>query len=394
MIGELIKAFSGKKVLITGGSGFIGSRLIHILSSNTKIEIDALIHSYSNAIRIARYPIKMIKCDISNKDDISLLAKDYDFVFHLAYGNSGDKKAQQKVTVEGTKNLLSHFKETAIEKFVHISTMMVYGTLNEGTTNETLPYKYSNDSYADSKIDAEKLVLEYGKKFSLPVVILQPSAVYGPWAPSYTVYPLDQLKSGKVILPDDGKGLLNIVYIDDVIHAILLAANSQKASGEKFLISSGTPVTYKEFYKKYEQMLGTKSLLFFSLDEIKKLLKQKNKEHSNLFIVKSFLKQKSTLNFISSLPAARPIIDVLKYYIPKEKREKIKGAIPSNNSNSEKANVQDNINFNSIEEYKFMATKAQISIEHANNILGFSPSYDLERGMLKTEEWAKWAKII
>ena len=156
----------------------------------------------------------------------------------------------------GTKLVLEAALRAGVKRFVHLSTVQVYGSLPDGDLDETMPKRYFGDSYSDSKLDAEEVALEYFAKHGLPVVILQPTVVYGPNSLIWTTYLLSSLRRERHILVDNGDGYCNAVYVDDVIDAILLAAIRDDAVGESFLISGEQPTTWRDFYGSYERMLG------------------------------------------------------------------------------------------------------------------------------------------
>jgi nucleoside-diphosphate-sugar epimerase len=98
-------------------------------------------------------------------------------------------------------------------------------------------------------------------------VILQPTVIYGPSATPWTVDVLQWLKTSRVILVNRGSGLCNAVYIDDLITAILGAAVQERVIGERFLISGEKPVTWREFFRRFEHMLGFASTVEMSAAE-------------------------------------------------------------------------------------------------------------------------------
>ena len=103
-----------------------------------------------------------------------------------------------------------------------------------------------------------------------PVVVIQPTVVYGPFAPAWTVNVLDQLTTHRGMLVDGGRGICNAVYIDDLVDALLLAAVRPQAVGEAFLISGPQSVTWRELYGRYEEMLGFSSTIEIDESEVSK----------------------------------------------------------------------------------------------------------------------------
>src|SRR5262249_54773375 len=84
--------------------------------------------------------------------------------------------------------------------------------------------------------------------------------VYGPYAPAWTMRPLEQVRTGRMALPADGLGFCNAVYVDDVIAAAILAAERSEAVGQTFLISGSAPTTWRDFYGAYQNMVGKRVL--------------------------------------------------------------------------------------------------------------------------------------
>ena len=180
-----------------------------------------------------------------------------DVVFHSVYGNSGDEMEQRQTTVDGTQNTLQVAQESGIERLVYLSTMDVYGYPVDGVLDEGAARKYSRRFYADTKLDSEKIAVDYAR-CGVPISILQPAIVYGPFGPNWTVHVLDSIRSGWVALVDGGSGYCNAVYIDDLVQAMLLAAVSPRAIGGTFLISGEKPSTWAEFDGAYAHV-GTRA---------------------------------------------------------------------------------------------------------------------------------------
>ena len=176
-------------------------------------------------------------------------------IIHCAYGTHGDAAERRAVTVDGTRNVLEAAVRAGVRRVVHLSTVMVYGVPSAPVLRETLPRRPSGDAYGDAKLEAEELAFRYHRERGLPVSIIQPTAVYGPFGLAWTERVLEQLRSGLVPLIDGGAGVCNAVYIDDVAEAVLLAAEREQAVGEAFLIS-GEPITYRDFYERFAQMVG------------------------------------------------------------------------------------------------------------------------------------------
>lgn len=396
MFKNLLEKLSGKKIFVTGASGFLGGRLIQILTSNPDIQIKALVHNYSNAIRIARYPIDIVLGDIVSSEEMKSLIKGCDVVFHCAYGNHGDWKAQRRVNVEGTKNIIEASIDAKIKRLVYVSTMVVYGIYSSGIISEYLPYKYSKNSYSDTKIDAEKLLLQYQKNVNLPVSVIQPAIIYGPWAPTFTKYPLNLMKEGRIVLPLDIEGICNPVYIDDVVQSLLLAALKTEAIGEKFIISGQEQVSWNNFYSYYERMLNKEAIVYQNYEEILKNLKNIISQKRTLARIIKIIRSEDTIKFLLDLPLIDSIYSSIRQFIPEEKRKFLRKKITSSNSFKKKQDVNfpNKIIYEDIVDYKIRRAFPKANIGKAQKILGYKPQFNLNAGMSKTYEWAKWANLL
>jgi nucleoside-diphosphate-sugar epimerase len=177
-----LNLLKNKKVLVTGGSGFIGINLIMELLKEGAI-VTALDLPMTNWEKIP-FGVRLVKADILKKSDLINVCDDIEIIYHLAAKTDLDGKTKNdyKVNYEGTQNLIEEAaKSQTLERFVFYSTFLVAGESNETRfIDETEPYR-TKTVYGESKIEGEKIVKKCCSQFNIPFTIIRPTSVYGPW---------------------------------------------------------------------------------------------------------------------------------------------------------------------------------------------------------------------
>jgi len=388
--------FSGKKVLVTGGTGFIGGRLIEKLVLECHADVRVLARNFTNAFRIARFPLEFMYGELTAKGDVERAVSGCEVIFHCAYGNQGDHKSRKLVNIAGTKNVLEAALHAGVKRVVHLSTAAVYGwATTDGDLDETAPRRYSNDVYSDSKLEAEKIALHYAEKYRLPVVVIQPTVVYGPFSKAWTVAVIQQLKTGKVILVNDGEGLCNAVYVDDVVSAVLLAAVKKEAVGEVFLISGEQPVTWRSFYNRYERMLAISATVNMSPTEAKHYRREtKGILRETLSMLREEAHIRERLSRTAEVTYLKRIVSSL---LSEHSWQSLKQRFMNGNGTDQQqvAREAEKI-IHPVMPFlaNFFASKTRVRIDKAKKLLSYQPAYDFESGMKLTEEWARWANLL
>lgn len=386
------------KVLVTGGTGFIGGRLVECLVADFGADVNVLVRDFSKVPRIARYEIRMLSGDVTDPRALEGAMEGCEVVFHCAYGNAGGAAQRKKVTIQGMKNVLRAALQHKVKRVVHVSTISVYGRTDDGDLDESAPRKYSKDAYADSKLEAEILTFRYFEKYGLPVSIIQPTVVYGPYARVWTVDPINRLKTGRVVLVEGGDGLCNAVYVDDVVQAMIQAATRDEAVGEAFLISAEEPVTWREFYGAYERMLGIESTISLTVSEITRAKQRHIREAGIIAQVRTALREHPhLLNAILGLPAVARVHRVANVFLPSALQRRIlaallgKGATESHQAVdlSEKPLLP-----LTRAQIDFFRARTRVRIDKAKRLLGYEPAFDFERGMRLTEMWGKYSGLV
>ena len=396
---------SGRRVLITGGTGFIGGRLVERLMLEHQANVRVLVRNFARATRIARFPIEMVHGDITSPGDVERAVDGCDLVFHCAaLGSRGSREVRHRANVEGTRNVLEAALQAGVDRVVHLSSLTVYGNPPDGDLDETAPRRYSSNIYSDTKLDGEKVAFEYARDHGLPVAILQPTIVYGPYGAYWTVYTLRRLKTERVILVNGGDGFCNPVYIDDVINAMLLAAVRDEAIGEAFLISGEEPVTWRDFFERYARMIGSAEMVNMSADEILKAYRAQKRGRK-----KGVLRE--TLCILRETPSVRRRLlqtsegamlrRVAKSLVPPRLQESLgkwlRRQVRSDAEMDRKATASKTekpVHLMSPEAMQLYVPKISVRIEKAKRLLGYQPAFDLESGMELTEQWAKWANLL
>jgi len=225
-----------KKVLVTGGSGFLGVHLARKLIKDnyevTLFDIDPL--DAKDLIGKVKY----IKGDVRNKKIVENVIKQQDYVVHAAAALPilREKKIIFDVNINGAKNVLDATLQNKVKRLVFISTTAVYGIpkhLPERETNPLDPIGY----YGESKVATEKLCLEYSKK-GLSVNILRPKSFLGPERLGVFELWFEAIYSGKgVFILGNGNNKYQLLAVSDVVDAIIKAMES-KVDGEIFNIGA------------------------------------------------------------------------------------------------------------------------------------------------------------
>ncbi len=239
-------------ILVTGATGFIGGWLAETLYLSDSVHVRAGIRSWSNAARLGRFPLDIVRCDVLNQADIARAMSGVTAVIHCAIGS-------QDVIVRGTRNVLEAAHRQGVKRVVHLSTAEVYGNVS-GPIDETCPYQYTGAAYGDSKIEAEKVCWEYHEK-GLPLVVIRPPIVYGPFGRDFSVALARKLKSGKWgVFEEYGEGLCNLIYVSDLVAGIRLAVRREGAVGEAFNLSGPETITWNQYFRKFNAALGLPEL--------------------------------------------------------------------------------------------------------------------------------------
>jgi nucleoside-diphosphate-sugar epimerase len=223
-------------VLITGGCGFLGVHLARQLLRQ-KYDVTLLDIADLDAKDLVG-KIKVIKCDVRDKNKIEKAIKDYDYVIHAAAALpiSREKKIIYDININGTKNVLNASLKNKIKRLVYISSTAVYGIprhLPEAETNPLDPIGY----YGESKIAGEKLCLEYVKE-GLSLNILRPKSFLGPERLGVFELWFEAIHNGKgVYILGNGNNRYQLLAVSDVVDAIIKAMES-KTEGEIFNIGA------------------------------------------------------------------------------------------------------------------------------------------------------------
>lgn len=377
----------GARVLVTGATGFIGGRLVERLVREEGATVRALVRNFANAPRIARFAIEMMPGDLLSAGTLDRAADGCEVVFHCAYGALGSDAERRVVNVQGTERVLAAALAHQCRRVVHVSTMSVYGDPPDGDIDETTPRRYTGSAYGDSKIDAENAALAYCDK-GLSVTVVQPTIVYGPWALTWTIKPLQQLQTGRVILVNDGTGTCNPVYIDDVVSAMIAAAESPEAHKQTFLVSGNQPVTWREFFERYQRMLSASATVSMTaeqarahfaasepggfLSETARVLKREVRKREAL--VRGHLGPTRTGRFGLALAERLSLLPRPHEPVPAANEPPIHPLPPS--------------------KVPMFAARARFRSDKAARLLGYQPAFDLDRGMAMTEDWARWARAV
>jgi nucleoside-diphosphate-sugar epimerase len=236
-------------ILVTGSGGFIGGWLAETLHLRGLAHVRAGIHSWVGAARIARFPMEVVVCDILEKEQVHDAMDGVSRVIHCAKGPSRES------IVEGTRNMLAVALENGVKGFVYVSTAEVYGNAM-GEIDERTNCEKRGDPYSDAKIEAETLCWEYLAR-GLPVTVVRPSIVYGPFSTTWTVDIARKLGSGNWgMFAGHGDGICNLIYIADLVSAILRAARGKRAVGEAFNLNGPEMVTWNEYFQRFNTALG------------------------------------------------------------------------------------------------------------------------------------------
>jgi nucleoside-diphosphate-sugar epimerase len=247
-------------ILITGATGYIGSVLTQQMALQGE-EIHLLCRKDPGLKEFQQPNIRIFEGDITNPGSVLESMKGVDKVYHMAaYARvwAKDKSVFYRINVDGTRNVLKAALDCGIRKVVYTSTAAVIGpSAGKAMTENDPRITGIFNPYEETKTEAEQVTKEFVQR-GLPVVVLNPSRVYGPGLDSgsnpYTKIMELYLKGKWKIIPGSGNDIGSYCYIDDVVEGILMAMEKGR-SGERYIIG-GINATFNEFINAIRKASG------------------------------------------------------------------------------------------------------------------------------------------
>lgn len=262
-----------RKVLVTGGAGFIGSHIVDRLlrGENEVIVMDNFDAFYQGKEKnieghLKNENFRMVRGDILDYDLLVRTMKGVEIVFHEAaqagirYCNSNPVKAH-KINVEGTLNVLMAARETNVKRVVYASSSSIFGNPSRLPIDEACPTNPTSP-YGATKLAGEHYCLTFHVVYGLNVVCLRYFSVYGPRGrPDQAIYSLASrmMRGESPTIYGDGSQRRDFTHVSDVVSATILAALTESIEGEVFNIGFGRDISIRELFNMLAENLLDKA---------------------------------------------------------------------------------------------------------------------------------------
>lgn len=260
---------SGKRVLVTGAGGFIGSHLAERLLREGA-EVHAMVHynalsSWANLDLVApevKPDLRVTLGNIEDSDYVMRACRGMDVVFHLAaliaipYSYIAPR-SYVRANVEGTLNVLEAARQLGVGRVIHTSTSEVYGTALCEPIDENHPLQ-GQSPYSASKIGADKMAESYWRSFETEVVTLRPFNTFGPRQSARAFIPtiISQAFSHDEIRLGSLDPLRDMTFVSDTVAGYLAAATTPRIAGETINLGTGLTISIGDFAKRILGLMG------------------------------------------------------------------------------------------------------------------------------------------
>jgi nucleoside-diphosphate-sugar epimerase len=381
------------KILVTGATGFIGSRLCELLSLEHRLPYRALVRDFSRAARIARLDAELVAGDMLDAGSLARAVEGCDAVVNLAHGD--DQSAEKQTTL-----LVDACVRARVRRFVHVSSMAVHGPSPKPPvlTESTAAIKRWGEGYSDAKSAAEAVVTAAGKRGALATVVLRPTIVYGPY--SFFVTPIVQdARAGRISMIDGGRGICNAVYVDDVCESIMAALDRDDAVGAAFLINGDSRITWRDFITTFASMVeGEKTIHDHSLEEIAAYWQRGRPRARDSVTAAMRLAASPTFHAqLGTIPPVGKLIrgtkELVARRISAEQKMMIKSRLQGRRAAAHPDDVPA-VRMPSEGRVVREAYRSWVSNDLAKARLGWVPAHSFELGARRTGEWMRFARIV
>ncbi len=322
-----------RKAFVTGASGFIGSALTRRLLREG-VAVRAMCRTPTKGRLLAEAGADVVIGDIQDSEAVHRYAEGCDIVFHVAAANGGSAAFQHNVNVQGTRHVVHAAHRAGAERYVHVSSVAVYGYDIDGPIDESHVQRPSrHDFYAQTKSLGEQAAWAYAKRSGLPMVSVRPAFVYGPGSVFWSRQLYRICRRYPVPLVGGGRGHAHPIYIDDVVDLLVTVASHPDAPGHAFHAAPDPAPTWHEFIGYYAKMAGNPVTISLPVGPLKPL--------------------GLAVTFLTRL-AGRPV--------------------------------------DAVGMARYMTRRITYGMARAASILGWHPHVSLDEGMSRTEAWLKSGK--
>jgi nucleoside-diphosphate-sugar epimerase len=323
-----------KRILVTGGSGFIGGRLAEsFLGKGDSVRL--LLRDEAAAGRLLKMGAEAFRGDLTRPETLRGALQGIEEVYHAAarLGRWKDTAADiRQVNVEGTRNLLELAASSGIRLFLLVSSAIVTGpVLNADETYLCKPHTL----YEETKYEAERLAIEMAAGRGIPLTVARPTWTYGPGDP-HKLALYRAIRKRRFVLLGRGKNSTHPVYIDDLVEGIHLAA-AQRPASEVYNIGGPRHVTTAELTGKMALALGVKPV----------------RMSMPVWLARA------------GAPVAEKVSDIIGIQLPLTRSRVV-----------------------------LLSCSFTYSIQKARKALGYDPRVDLEEGFRKTVAWYRERRLI
>jgi nucleoside-diphosphate-sugar epimerase len=294
-----------KRVLIAGGTGFIGYHLAKYLVSK-RYDVTSL--SFKKPLKTRKCKgIKYIFINILNKKKLNSIKNKFDFVINLSgYVDHSNKKMTYKTHYQGCINLYNKFKYSRLKKFIQIGSSLEYGKLSSPQEEKYNKKTILKSIYSRSKFLATNFLLKKFKQSKFPVVIIRAYQVYGPSQDLDRLVPfvITKCLQNKKFDCSSGKQQRDFLYVDDFVKAIYKALK-KNVVGEIINIGFGKPIFVKSIIKKIQSIIKKGKPVYGKISL---------RKDENMILYPSIKKAHKILNWKPKVKLDKGIKKTINYY--------------------------------------------------------------------------------
>lgn len=247
--------------LVTGATGLLGSHIVEQLRRRN-LPTRVLVRRGSDRSWLETQGVEFVEGDITDAASLAAACNGVDVIYHAAarVGDWGPWEEFQRITIDGTRNLVQAACAAKVRRFVHVSSISTYGYhTREGTIDETfdLGYKmYRWAYYTRSKVEAEYIVWDAHKRGAIEVTVIRPAWIYGPRDRTTIARLVAMVRSGRAKILGRGDNRLNVVYAGNIAEAAITAAAMPQCNGEAFNCSNDGEITQQQYFDMLARACG------------------------------------------------------------------------------------------------------------------------------------------